>query len=212
MSIEQERVNSFGKLENGLRQASDWYLWGPPRSPMDWPVSSSSALRRRPPFRLGHARGAQVTRRISVRVSLRGGSLSTAPTLGRETRALTERQQRFHRGLSQASLADDDRIDLGLGGERPASCLSAGQDIRMFHRGGAPQHARDLWWSCWSAAGTSGRAAALRPGTWPHQGSGRVPGTPRRPGRLPPPRRVDQSECWDCSRPFTVIVEARVVP
>ena len=175
-------------------------------------MSSSSALRRRPPFRLGHARGAQVTRRISVRVSLRGGSLSTAPTLGRETRALTERQQRFHRGLSQASLADDAPDRTGLGGERTRQLPERWSGYPELHRGGAPQHARDLWWSCWSAAGTSGRAAALRPGTWPHQGSGRVPCTRRRPGRLPPPRRVDQSECWDCSRPFTVIVEARVVP
>ena len=31
MSIERERVDSFGKLENGLRQASDWYRWGPTR-------------------------------------------------------------------------------------------------------------------------------------------------------------------------------------
>lgn len=29
MSTESERVKSFGKLEDGLRQASDWYLWGP---------------------------------------------------------------------------------------------------------------------------------------------------------------------------------------
>jgi hypothetical protein len=30
MSVESERVKGFGKLEDGLRQASDWYLWGPP--------------------------------------------------------------------------------------------------------------------------------------------------------------------------------------
>src|SRR5262245_14683585 len=29
MSVERDRVSSFGKLENGLRQASDWYIWGP---------------------------------------------------------------------------------------------------------------------------------------------------------------------------------------
>jgi hypothetical protein len=36
MSVEQERVRSFGKLENGLRQASDWYLWGPYVSERQW--------------------------------------------------------------------------------------------------------------------------------------------------------------------------------
>src|SRR5215469_9087705 len=36
MSIEQQRVNSFGKLENGLRQASDWYIWGPYLSERQW--------------------------------------------------------------------------------------------------------------------------------------------------------------------------------
>ncbi len=29
MSDERERVVTFGKLEDGLRQASDWYLWAP---------------------------------------------------------------------------------------------------------------------------------------------------------------------------------------
>ncbi len=29
MGAESERVKGFGKLEDGLRQASDWYLWGP---------------------------------------------------------------------------------------------------------------------------------------------------------------------------------------
>ena len=28
MSTERERVAGFGRLEDGLRQASDWYLWG----------------------------------------------------------------------------------------------------------------------------------------------------------------------------------------
>ena len=36
MSIEQQRVNSFGKLENGLRQAGDWYVWGPYVSERQW--------------------------------------------------------------------------------------------------------------------------------------------------------------------------------
>ena len=29
MGVESQRVKTFGKLEDGLRQASDWYLWGP---------------------------------------------------------------------------------------------------------------------------------------------------------------------------------------
>ena len=29
MSSERERVEGFGKLEDGLRQAGDWYRWGP---------------------------------------------------------------------------------------------------------------------------------------------------------------------------------------
>src|SRR4051794_13146848 len=36
MSSEQQRVDSFGKLENGLRQASDWYLCGPYVSDRQW--------------------------------------------------------------------------------------------------------------------------------------------------------------------------------
>jgi hypothetical protein len=36
VSAERERVNGFGKLENGLRQASDWYLWGPYLSERQW--------------------------------------------------------------------------------------------------------------------------------------------------------------------------------
>jgi hypothetical protein len=35
-SAERERVNQFGRLENGLRQASDWYLWGPYVSERQW--------------------------------------------------------------------------------------------------------------------------------------------------------------------------------
>jgi hypothetical protein len=36
MSIEQQRVKEFGNLANGLRQASDWYLWGPYVSERQW--------------------------------------------------------------------------------------------------------------------------------------------------------------------------------
>ncbi len=36
VSIESERVKGFGNLEDGLRQASDWYLWGPYVSERQW--------------------------------------------------------------------------------------------------------------------------------------------------------------------------------
>jgi Mannosylglycerate hydrolase MGH1-like glycoside hydrolase domain len=36
MSAERERVDGFGRLELGLRQASDWYLWGPYVSERQW--------------------------------------------------------------------------------------------------------------------------------------------------------------------------------
>ncbi len=36
MGVESERVKGFGKLEDGLRQASDWYLWGPYVSERQW--------------------------------------------------------------------------------------------------------------------------------------------------------------------------------
>jgi hypothetical protein len=36
LSAERERVKAFGKLENGLRQASEWYLWGPYVSERQW--------------------------------------------------------------------------------------------------------------------------------------------------------------------------------
>jgi mannosylglycerate hydrolase MGH1-like protein len=35
-NAERERVRGFGKLEDGLRQASDWYLWGPYVSERQW--------------------------------------------------------------------------------------------------------------------------------------------------------------------------------
>ena len=36
MSAERERVETFGHLENGLRQAGDWYHWGPYLSERQW--------------------------------------------------------------------------------------------------------------------------------------------------------------------------------
>ncbi len=36
MGIESERVKGFGRMENGLRQAGDWYLWGPYVSERQW--------------------------------------------------------------------------------------------------------------------------------------------------------------------------------
>jgi hypothetical protein len=36
MSAERDRVEAFGRLENGLRQAGDWYHWGPYLSERQW--------------------------------------------------------------------------------------------------------------------------------------------------------------------------------
>jgi hypothetical protein len=36
MGTESERVAGFGRLEDGLRQAGDWYLWGPYVSERQW--------------------------------------------------------------------------------------------------------------------------------------------------------------------------------
>jgi hypothetical protein len=36
MSVERERVERFGRLENGLRDASEWYHWGPYLSERQW--------------------------------------------------------------------------------------------------------------------------------------------------------------------------------
>ena len=36
MSAERERVQGFGRLEDGLRQAGDWYRWGPYVSERQW--------------------------------------------------------------------------------------------------------------------------------------------------------------------------------
>ena len=36
MGAERDRVDGFGRLEDGFRQASDWYLWGPYVSERQW--------------------------------------------------------------------------------------------------------------------------------------------------------------------------------
>ena len=36
MGAERDRVNGFGRLEDGLRQAGDWYRWGPYVSERQW--------------------------------------------------------------------------------------------------------------------------------------------------------------------------------
>ena len=36
MSAERERVETFGRLEDGLREAGDWYHWGPYLSERQW--------------------------------------------------------------------------------------------------------------------------------------------------------------------------------
>ena len=36
MGAERARTAGFGRLELGLRQASDWYLWGPYLSERQW--------------------------------------------------------------------------------------------------------------------------------------------------------------------------------
>src|SRR2546430_17431500 len=36
MGTERERVDGFGRLEDGLRQAGDWYRWGPYVSERQW--------------------------------------------------------------------------------------------------------------------------------------------------------------------------------
>ena len=36
MGAESERVAGFGRLEDGLLQASDWYRWGPYLSERQW--------------------------------------------------------------------------------------------------------------------------------------------------------------------------------
>jgi hypothetical protein len=35
-SVERRRVHGFDRLDLGLRQASDWYLWGPYLSERQW--------------------------------------------------------------------------------------------------------------------------------------------------------------------------------
>jgi len=36
MSAERERIAGFGRLEDGLLQAGDWYRWGPYVSERQW--------------------------------------------------------------------------------------------------------------------------------------------------------------------------------
>ncbi len=36
MGAERERIETFGSLENGLQQASAWYMWGPYLSERQW--------------------------------------------------------------------------------------------------------------------------------------------------------------------------------
>jgi hypothetical protein len=36
MGVERERIETFERLDNGLREASDWYLWGPYLSERQW--------------------------------------------------------------------------------------------------------------------------------------------------------------------------------
>ena len=35
-SVERQRIEGFGRLDLGLHQASDWYLWGPYLSERQW--------------------------------------------------------------------------------------------------------------------------------------------------------------------------------
>lgn len=48
MGAERERVTGFGQLEEGLRQASDWYLWGPYLSERQWGTVREDLRRRWP--------------------------------------------------------------------------------------------------------------------------------------------------------------------
>src|SRR6266849_8873474 len=36
VGAERDRVAGFGKLDDGLRQAGDWYMWGPYLSERQW--------------------------------------------------------------------------------------------------------------------------------------------------------------------------------
>ena len=36
MSVERERVETFGRLDEGLKEATDWYHWGPYVSERQW--------------------------------------------------------------------------------------------------------------------------------------------------------------------------------
>ena len=43
MGAERDRAAGFGRLEDGLRQASDWYLWAPYVSEQQRPRSAQAA-------------------------------------------------------------------------------------------------------------------------------------------------------------------------
>src|SRR6201981_148888 len=45
MTVEGERVAGFGKLEDGLRQASPWYTWGPYVSERQWGRSARTTAK-----------------------------------------------------------------------------------------------------------------------------------------------------------------------
>ena len=36
MGAERDQINAFGRLDYGLRQAGDWYCWGPYVSERQW--------------------------------------------------------------------------------------------------------------------------------------------------------------------------------
>ena len=53
MSAESERVAGFGHLEDGLRQAGEWYQWGPYVSERQWgTVRGPGRSWPRPPTRM----------------------------------------------------------------------------------------------------------------------------------------------------------------
>jgi hypothetical protein len=44
-SVERQRVDGFGRLDLGLRQASDWYLWDPYLSERQWGLPPGASIR-----------------------------------------------------------------------------------------------------------------------------------------------------------------------
>jgi hypothetical protein len=45
MGAERERVAGFGRLEDGLRQAGEWYRWGPYLSERQWGQTGTQITR-----------------------------------------------------------------------------------------------------------------------------------------------------------------------